>query len=142
MTLPAWRRSTKARPGAAQARICLLAVELLGRDDASVAQVGELGQLVRRTLRARGLLDITAQLLLLTLHLPHLTLMHLAAADDQVRQHPDQREEQDEHEPQGLGPAGQVMAAEDVDDDGDQDPEPDHPQEDHEDRPEHVQYRV
>ena len=37
----------------------LLAVELLGRDDAPVTQVGELGQLIRRTLRARGPLDIT-----------------------------------------------------------------------------------
>ena len=32
----------------------LLAVELPGRDDAPVTQVGELGQLIRRTLRARA----------------------------------------------------------------------------------------
>ena len=38
-----------------------LTVELLGRDDAPVTQAGELGQLIRRTLRACGLLDITSQ---------------------------------------------------------------------------------
>src|SRR5271165_658541 len=40
----------------------LLAFELLGRDDAPVAQVGELGQLVRRAgSRTRSLLDVGAQ---------------------------------------------------------------------------------
>jgi len=78
-------------------------------------QVGELGQLIRRTLRARGLLDILAELPLLDLRVPHLVLVHLAAAGDQVHQDPDQREKQDEDEPQGLGPAGQVMAAEQFD---------------------------
>ena len=54
----------------------------------------------------------------------------------------DQREDQDDYEPQGLDPAVQVMAAEQVDVDGDQDPEPDHPQEDHQDRPERAQDRI
>src|SRR5271156_398813 len=34
------------------------------------------------------------------------------------------------------------MAAEQIDEDGDQDPEPDHPQEDHQDRPERTQDRI
>src|SRR6185312_17133327 len=57
-----------------------LAVEFLGRDDAPVTQVGELGQLIRRTLRARSLLDVLAELPLLDFRVPHLVLVHLAAA--------------------------------------------------------------
>ena len=61
-----------------------LAVEFAGRDYAPVTQVGELGQLIRRTLRARSLLDILAELPLLDLRVPHLVLVHLAAAGDRV----------------------------------------------------------
>ena len=43
--------------------------------------------------------------------LPNRSLVHRAAAGDQVDHHADQRDEQDEQEPQGLGPAGQVRAA-------------------------------
>ena len=74
--------------------------------------------------------------------LPNRALVHRAAADDQVDQHADQRDEQHEQEPQSLAPAGQVRAAEDVDENGDQDPEPDHPQEDFDDGPENVQQRI
>ena len=56
-------------------------------------------------------------------------LVHRVAAGDQVHHDADDRDEQHEQEPQGLGPAGQVPAAEDVDEDPDQDPDPDHPQE-------------
>jgi hypothetical protein len=62
--------------------------------------------------------------------------MHLAATGDQVNQDTDQRNEQYEQEPQCLAQAGQVTAAEDVDEHHDQDPEPDHPQEDYADCPE------
>src|SRR5215471_19937241 len=122
--------------------LALLAFELVGRDDAPVAQVGQLAQLVRSAFGARSLLDVLTELLLLKLRVLLGVLMHLAAAGDQVHQNPDQREEQDEDEPQRLGPTGQVMAAEKVDEYGDQDPEPDHPQEDHQDRPERTQYWV
>src|SRR6202041_1360427 len=54
----------------------------------------------------------------------------------------EQGEDQHEDEPQGLGPAGQVTATENVDEYRDQDPEPDHPQEDHEDRPERAEQGV
>src|SRR5215467_5156516 len=120
----------------------LLALELLGRDDTPVAQVSELGQLGRRALLACGLLDITAEGLVLLLRLLCRPLMHTAAAGDQVHQDTDQRDEQHEQEPQRLAPAGQVLAAEDVDEHGDQDPEPDHEQEDLQDRPEHPEQRV
>jgi hypothetical protein len=62
----------------------LLTVELLCGDDAPVGQVGELGQLIRRILRAHGMLGILAELPLLDLRVPHLVLVHLAAAGDQV----------------------------------------------------------
>src|SRR5215813_8064107 len=120
----------------------LLTLELLGRDDTPVAQVSELGQLFRRALLACGLLDIAAERLVLLLSLLRSPLMHAPAAGDQVDQDTDQRDEQHEQEPQRFGPAGQVMAAEDVDEHGDQDPEPDHQQEDLQDRPEHPEQRV
>src|SRR5215475_2543473 len=120
----------------------LLALELLGRDDTPIAQVRELGQLVRRAGLARGLLDITTEGRVLLLSLLRGPLMHAAAADDQVHQDTDQRDEQHEQEPHRLASAGQVLAAEDVDEDGDQDPEPDHEQEDLQDRPERAQQRI
>src|SRR5215510_7740820 len=84
----------------------LLTLELLGRDDTPVAQVSELGQLFRRALRACGLLDITAEGLVLLLRLPRRPLLHAPAAGDQVHEDTDQRDEQHEQEPQRLGPAG------------------------------------
>jgi hypothetical protein len=50
------------------------------------------------------------------------------------------RDEQHEQEPQRLGEAAQVMAAEDVDEHRDKDPDPDDPQKENEHRPEKVQY--
>ena len=45
--------------------LCLLALELGVRDVSPGAEIGELSQLVRRALRSRGLLDISAELLVL-----------------------------------------------------------------------------
>src|SRR6516162_11296324 len=78
----------------------LLALELLRRDDTPVAQVGELGQLVRRAGLARDLLDVPAERLVLLLSPLGSPLLHAAAAGDQVHQHTDQRDEQHEQEPQ------------------------------------------
>src|SRR5580692_9240437 len=120
----------------------LLALELVGRDNATVAQVGQLGQLVGRVALIGGLLDVAADLLVLLLGLLLGALLHLATPGDQVDQDTDQRDEQHEHEPQRLRPARQVVAAEDVDEDVDQDPDPDNPQEDLEDRPECSEQRI
>src|SRR5580693_4139532 len=122
----------------------LLAVELLGGDDAAVAQIGQLRQLVRRAGRraSRGLLHIVAEGLVLMLGLTHRALMHRATADDEIHEDPDERDDQDKKEPESLRPAGQVMAAEDVDEDPDHDPDPDHPEEKLQDRPENVQDRI
>src|SRR5215468_7861730 len=120
----------------------LLALEFLRRDDAAVTQVGQLGELVGRVPRTRGVLDVGAEFPFLLLRLLHGALVHLAAARDQVDQDADQRDEQHENEPQCLRPAGQVPAAEDVDEDIDQNPDPEHPEEDLEDRPERPEQRV
>src|SRR5262249_50287857 len=53
-----------------------------------------------------------------------------------------ERDEEHEQEPQGLGPAGQVATAEDIDEDPDQDPDPDDPQKELDHRPEQVQERI
>src|SRR5690349_8457102 len=60
----------------------LLALELLGRDDSAVAQVSELGKLVRGGSRTCGLLDVAAEFLLRLLLVPRGPLLHLAAAGD------------------------------------------------------------
>ena len=44
--------------------------------------------------------------------LPNRSFVHRAIPDDQVKQHADQRDEQHEQEPQGLGAAGQIRTAE------------------------------
>src|SRR5690349_14015102 len=77
----------------------LLALELLGRDDSLVTQVGQLGQLVGRGRRTGGILDVGAEVLLLPLGILLRPLLHLAATGDQVDQDADQRDEQHEQEP-------------------------------------------
>src|SRR5262245_59490653 len=125
------RCGTWAGSGPGRQDLGLLALELLGGDHAPVAQVGQLRQLVRRAGRRarRGFLDVLAELLVLPPLILLRPLLHRAAAGDQVDEHADERDEQHEQEPQRLRPAGQVMAAEDVDEDPDQDPDPDDPQE-------------
>src|ERR1700736_7023871 len=91
----------------------LLALELRGRDHSPVTQVSELGQLVRGA-GPRGLLDVVAELLVLALCLPCRPLMHLAAAGDQVDQNAEERDDHHEQDPQGLGPARQIMTGEEV----------------------------
>jgi hypothetical protein len=81
------------------------------------------------------LLDVAAELGVLPLSPPRRPLLHRAAAGDQVDQHADERDEQHEQEPQGLGSAGQVMTAEDVDEHHDQDPDPENLQKEDEHRP-------
>ncbi len=65
-------------------------------------------------------------------------LGHLVAAGDEVDEHAEVRDDDDEDHPQRLGPAGEVVAAEDVAEDDDQDVDPDEEQEEPEHRPEHL----
>ena len=58
---PSRRGSRSYRPACHSGQdFGLLALELRGRDNPSVAQVSQLGQLIGRTRRARGLLDVAA----------------------------------------------------------------------------------
>jgi hypothetical protein len=61
---------------------------------------------------------------------------------DQVDQHAEERQHDHEHHPRRLAPAADVVAAEQVSEHRDDDPEPDHPAEEDDDRPEDVQERV
>src|ERR1035441_4885882 len=86
--------------------LCFLALELLSRDDTAVTKVSQLRQLVRGSRRSvrRGLLDVAAAIgLVLALSPLVRPLVEAAAAGDQVDQHADQRDEQHEQEPEGLG---------------------------------------
>src|SRR5437773_2957438 len=69
-------------------------------------------------------------------------LVHLAAPHDHVREHADEREHQDQDQPPGLGPAAEVTAAEDVDDDPDEQVHPDQPDEEEHHGQERVEQRV
>ncbi len=51
--------------------------------------------------------------------------LHLAATGDQVDEDAEERQHDDEQDPEGLGPAVHVVAAEDVDEDADREPDPD-----------------
>src|SRR6516165_8156346 len=68
----------------------LLALELVGRDNAPIAQVSQLGQLVGCVTRTRGILHVGAELPILVLGLLHGPVVHRAAAGDQVNQDADQ----------------------------------------------------
>jgi hypothetical protein len=52
-------------------------------------------------------------------------LVHLAAANDEVRKHTEQRNDKDRYDPNGLMDATHVWAAEDVNEDTDRQPDPD-----------------
>src|SRR3954454_23310514 len=122
--LPTGANMAERQPRSGGEDLGLLALDLVGCDNSAVTQVAQLGQLVGRRLRTRGLLDIVTEFPVLLLRLPRGPLVHLAAAGDQVDQDTDQRDEQHEQEPQRLRPTGQVMAAEDIDEDIDQNPDP------------------
>ena len=135
---------TSSRLAASGENPGLFLLELLGGDDVAVPETGQLLQLVCPTRRrACGCgREITAGTERSRLELPDRPVVHGPAADDQVHNHADQREDQYEQEPQRLGAAGQVMTAEDVDEYRNQGPDPDSPNENLENRPENVQQRI
>src|SRR3954462_2212470 len=113
--------------------LCLQAVELLLRDRALLAEVVELVQLVDGG-AAGHVLDVAlAGLLQVGLVLDR-ALAHALAADDQVDQRGQERDDDEEEDPHRLPPAGDLVIPEQVDHDRDQDPDPDHEEEDLEDR--------
>src|SRR5262249_42679679 len=72
----------------------------------------------------------------------HLPLLHAAAAEDEIKEHPEQGDDNDEDGPSGLPPARQVFAAEQVHEHGYEQPDPDEEQEEPEHGPKDVQQRV
>jgi len=94
----------------------------------ALAREGELRQLVCLAgwgCRC-GLPDLAPECLVPPFGLLPGPFVHVPAAGDQVDQDAHQRDEQHEEEPQSLGQAGQIRAAEDIDEHLDQDPEPDY----------------
>ena len=115
-------------PGVAVAEKTYLAPALL-------VQIRQFRQFVDRAAGPAGAGHRADVVLLCLPHLRSLgeaALVHAAAADDEVDQHADPGEENHEQRPAGLAPARQVVAAEDVDQDRDDQPDPGHPQEDEE----------
>src|SRR5262249_41751805 len=142
------RSSATSRTTAPSPRLCarerllLYLVELGLIDRALVEELLGLGDLGRRTTACGDVAHIRVELRLRRFLILHVALRHALSLRAQVDQDTDERQEDAEHDPAGLGPAGDVVASEEVGEDRDQKPEPDHPAEEDEDRPKDVQERV
>src|SRR3954451_9541935 len=117
-------RGGRLRLPAKQLRLGVL--ELLVGDRAAVPEVGELAELVGGTRRARsgGLSDVLAERLLAVLCPGQGALVHRATARDQVDEGAEPRQEDQEHRPERLAPPGQLMVAEEVTEDPEQQHDP------------------
>src|SRR6185437_2812507 len=73
------------------------------------------------------------------LHLLFVALRHAVMLGDQVDENAEVRQHDHEDDPCGFAPAREVATPEHVAEDGDQEPEPDHPREEHEHRPHHIE---
>src|SRR5215472_525780 len=129
--------------GASGENLGLSLLELGLGDDAAVLQVGELRELVGAAAAdACGIAHVPAELLLLGLLLADAPFLHRAAPGDQVNQDTEERQDDDEDEPEGLGPSAQVLAAENVEDNPEEQEDPQHPEEEPQHRQECVEKRV
>jgi hypothetical protein len=90
----------------------------------------------------RRLAHVLVELILLSLGLLRAALAHAVVLGDQIDQHAEPRQDDDEDHPERLGEAADVVAAEHVDQDGDHDPDPDHPDEEDDHRPKNVRERI
>src|SRR5262249_59966196 len=84
--------------------------------------------LARVVLRSDGP-DVVVRLRLRLLRLLDVPLRHRAPLTDQVDERTEERQKDQKDRPERLGPAPDVVAAEDVREDRDQEPDPDHPRE-------------
>ena len=106
-------------------------------------EVGQLGQLLRRVRSGAGcLLDVGVERLLLLCGLLRRTLVHLPASGDQIDEDAEERQDDDEDDPECLGPTSKVVTAEDVREHDDEQPEPDDEEEETQHRAEEVGERV
>lgn len=115
---------------------CLQGVELRLRNRSSVEHGFRLRDLVCRRPRSGNLLHIVRKLLLHRRRMLGLALGHAAAACNQVDQHRQERQEDECNYPHRLGEATDVMAAEQIHKDLEQDDEPHHHDEDNKTGPE------
>src|SRR3984957_10239303 len=118
----------------------LLGLELLLGEYSLVLEFGQLAQL-RRRVRARGaggLAHVLVEVLLLERRLLGRPVVHRAAAEDQVQEDAEEGEDDDEDHPERLGPAAQVVAAEDVEEHHEREPDPDDEEKEVQDRQERI----
>src|SRR5262249_27515048 len=122
-------------------RLLLERLELGVVDHALLLEIGETGELVGGAAAAAttgGLAHRGVEPALLCLRGFLRLLRPLVAARDEVHEDAEIGEDDHEDHPQRLRPAGEVVAAEQVDEDGDEDPDPDEEQEEPEHRQEHL----
>ena len=104
-----------------------------------VAQAGEPLELVGRTPSAAGrVADVRAHRGVLGLRRGDLVLGHVTTPRDEVHEHPEVGEHDHEDHPERLGGPAQVVAAEDVREDAEQQHDPDEEEGEPDDRPEHL----
>ena len=96
------------------------------------------GDLARRTAAAGDVAHVGVELRLRLRHLVGLALGHALAVEADVAEHADERQQEDEDGPAGLAPARDVVAAEQVREDDDQQVDPHHPREEDDHRPDDV----
>src|SRR6516162_6163111 len=128
--------------GASGENFGLSLLELGLGDDATIAQVSELSDLVRTAATARGVAHIFLELLVLGLRLANAPLLHRAAPGNQIYEDAEERQYDDEDEPECLRPATQVFTAENVEDNPEEKEDPQNPEEEPQHRQERVEQRV
>src|ERR687894_3306523 len=142
------RRGLPAACGVAPMSICSVTsperpglgpLELVLGEHALVAQIGEPGDLADRTAAvgtARDVLHVVAEGGLSGGRFSRRVFVHLPTPGDQVGEDPQIGQHDDEDGPQGLAPAREVGAPEDVAQDGEQEPDPYDEQKEPQHRPE------
>src|SRR5262245_13631719 len=112
-------------------RLRLQSLELVAVDGAGVEQGLRLLDLIGRPWRAAGDgANVGGEAVLRVAHRLRGAGAHPAAAQDHVGEHADQGEEDHQDDPERLGDAGDLMIAEQIAKDIDQQPEPDDEEED------------
>src|SRR3954454_5302588 len=113
--------------------------ELLVGNGATVPEVAELAELVGRTgAGSCGLPDVLAERLLAALRPGQGALVHRAPARNQVDEGAEPRQEDEEHRPERLAPPRQLVVAEEVAEDPEQQHDPREQDHEPEDGPHHA----
>ena len=108
-------------------------VELLGAERSFFLQLGELVEFVCGSAGVSLLADIAVELLFRVGLVFDRAVAHPIAANDQVEQHPEERQEDQEEHPNCLCHPRQLVVAEEVAEDRDENPDPGEQEEELED---------